>query len=414
MKTICYKSIYFFMIIVLLFMYVFPITSFADSKFKTYVALGDSIAYGYGLSNRDSESYASRVQSKYQISAENFKNLAVSGMTCAEFYQIIQTKEYTEAIEKAELATISSGSNELLGLVTKAVSDVTGIPSEDPAFLVKAQEKFLKAGVIEKIKMLTAIYNFFTSEESKTQIENAIKSYQENWNQAVLYIKEKNPKITIVATEFYNPYYEFSLGSYDLGGFVDENIQKLNQILTTRSNQEKDYKIAKIYSSFNTTNPRLTNVSIDTQKFNLDPHPNISGHEIICTKILDALSEIQEEKINIETLAFSNISEQVYTGKAITPEIMIKNQDKQLVKDQDYTITYLNNVEIGEAKLIINGIGKYEGKVIKTFQIKDKDRKEITGLKINAIKDEVYTGIKVVPDVEVMDGNQKLNKNVDS
>lgn len=413
MRKIFNKSIVFAMITILVFLYIFPILSFAESPFKTYLALGDSIAYGYGLQNKDVESYAARVKEKYQINSSNFKNLAVSGMTCAEFYQIIQTKEYTDAIESADLLTVSIGSNELLGIVTKAVSMVTEIPSDDPEFLIKAQEKFIKAGALEKMRMLTAIYNYFTSEESKVEIENAIKSYGENWNNAVLYIQQKNPRITIVATEFYNPYYEFSLGSYDLGGFVDENIQKLNQILTTRSNQEKDYKIAKIYSAFNTTNPRLTNVSIATQQFNLDPHPNIAGHEIICTKILDALSDVEQEKINIEALTFSNIPDQVYTGQSITPEITIKNQEMSLVKDQDYTITYLDNIEIGEAKLIINGIGKYEGRVIKTFQIKDKERKEISEVTINNIEDKVYTGIKVIPDVEIMDGNQKLKKDVD-
>ena len=66
----------------------------------------------------------------------------------------------------------------------------------------------------------------------------------------------------------------------------------MNVILTSYSNSEKEYKIAKIYSSFNTTNPRITNVNISATKFNVDPHPNVLGHEIICTKILDALSNV--------------------------------------------------------------------------------------------------------------------------
>ena len=396
-----------------IFMYLFPILSFAENQFANYVALGDSIAYGYGLENKDVESYAARVKEKYNIEASNFKNLAVSGMTCAEFYQIIQTAEYTEAIKKADLLTISIGSNELLGIVKKAVSEILEIPFDDPAFLIKAQEKFLNANVIEKARLLREIYNFFTSEEAKVEIENAIKSYQENWNNALIYIKEINPQATIVATEFYNPYYEFSLASYDLGGFVDESIQKLNQILIARSNGEQEYKIAKIYEAFNTTDPRITNVAISAEKFNLDPHPNSLGHEIICTKILDVLSNVEENKTKIETLMFSDISDQTYTGEEITPEVIIKDQDKQLIKDEDYTVSYLDNIEIGEAKIIINGIGKYEGKVIKTFQIKNTERKDITQLKINTIEDKVYTGIKITPDIEIIDQNEKLKKDID-
>ena len=93
-------------IFLLILSYIFPILSYSKTENKKYVALGDSIAYGYGLNNRVKQSYASRVKEKYNIKDENFKNLAVSGMTCAEFYKIIKTKQYTEAIKSADLITI--------------------------------------------------------------------------------------------------------------------------------------------------------------------------------------------------------------------------------------------------------------------------------------------------------------------
>lgn len=400
-------------IFLLILSYIFPILSYSKTENKKYVALGDSIAYGYGLNNRVKQSYASRVKEKYNIKDENFKNLAVSGMTCAEFYKIIKTKQYTEAIKSADLITISIGSNELLGIVTKAISKVTGIPSNDPGFLTKSQEKFLNSGIIEKAKMLAAIYNFFTSEDTKIEIETAINSYKQNWDKSIIYIKEINPNLVIVATEFYNPYYEFSLGSYDLGGFVDENIQKLNEILINRSNSEKDYKIAKIYSAFNRTNPRYTNVNISLKDFNLDPHPNNSGHELICTKILDALSTKETERKNIEKLAFTNIPDQTYNGKEIKPNIIIKDNNTQLVEDKDYTISFVNNIEIGEAKVLIDGIGNYQGSVTKTFNIKEIERRDILNLKIDKLENQIYTGIKIIPDIHIYDGNKQLILNTD-
>ena len=84
----------------------------------------------------------------------------------------------------------------------------------------------------------------------KVEIDKAVESYNTNWKKSVQYIKSINPNVQIVATEFYNPYYEIALGSYDLGGFVDENIQKLNKILIEQSNSEQEYKIAKIYEAF--------------------------------------------------------------------------------------------------------------------------------------------------------------------
>lgn len=334
-------------------------------------------------------------------------------MTCTEFYQIIQTSEYTQAIKSADLITISIGSNELLGLAIKVVSQVTGVPANDPNFAEKAQQVFLDANIIEKTRMLTEMYNIFTSEETKVEIEKAIKAYQENWLKSVQYIKGLNSDVEIVATEFYNPYYEIGLGSYDLCGFVDENIQKLNQILIASSNSEKEYKIAKIYEAFNTTKPRLTNVNVSMSNLNIDPHPNVLGHEVICTKVLDALSSTTASKKDISKLAINEIPDQTYTGEEIKPEVTIKDGNTQLVKDKDYTVSYSDNIKIGEAKVTIMGIGNYTGTVIKTFNIKDVEQKDIANLKISSVESQTYTGIKITPDVEIMDGNNKLIKDTD-
>ena len=412
MKRITNKVLSILIILILLIAYIFPIMSFANSNFTTYVALGDSIAYGYGLADRDNDSYASKVRQKYNISQSNFQNLAVSGMTCAEYYEKIQEEEYTNAIENADLLTVSIGSNELLGLVTKAVSDVTGVPIDSPNFVEEAQNVFLSASMLEKIKMLTEIYNTFTSEEMKLQIEASINTYKDNWSKSIQYIKEINPDITIVATEFYNPYYEISLGSYDLGGFVDENIQKMNEILHENSNSESEYKIAKIYDAFNTTNPRLTNVNISMSDLNVDPHPNVLGHEVICTKIMDALVDADNKK-DISELTINDIKDQVYTGEGITPKVTIKDGNTELVENRDFTVSYSDNVNIGEAKVTIIGIGNYEGKVIKTFNITNSEQKDISDLNINQLDDETYTGIKITPDVEITDGDYRLSKNTD-
>ena len=414
MKRVIKKIISTLIIVLLSVSYMYPIITYADtSTFKTYVALGDSIAYGYGLSDRDTESYAAKVAKKYNISSSNFKNLAVSGMTCEEFYEQIQKSEYTNAIKSANLITISIGSNELLGIVIRAVADVTGVSADDPDFVTKAQNAFLNASAIQKVMMLNKIYKFCTSEETKVTIENAIKKYEEKWKQSVEYIKNQNPDVVIVATEFYNPYYEVAFASWDISGFVDEYIKKMNVILTSYSNSEKEYKIAKIYSSFNTTNPRVTNVNIATSNFNIDPHPNTLGHEIICTKVLDALSSITVSKKAIESLGISEITDQTYTGKAIEPEITIRDGETILIKDKDYTVSYSNNINIGEAKIIITGIGNYTGSVTKTFNIKEKERKDITKLSINTIEEQVYTGIKITPEVKINDQSYILVKDKD-
>lgn len=412
MKRITSKSLNILIIFILLIIYICPIITFANSNFTTYVALGDSIAYGYGLANRETESYPNMIREKYNISESNFQNLSIPGMTCTEFYQKIQEEDYTNVISNADLLTISIGSNELLGLVTKAVSEVTGVPEDSANFVEEAQNVFLNANMLEKLNMLTEIYNMFTSEEMKLQIEASINAYKDSWTKSIQYIKQINPDITIVATEFYNPYYEISLGSYDLGGFVDENIQKLNEILINSSNSETEYKIAKIYDAFNITDPRLTNVNISLSNLNVDPHPNALGHEVICTKIMDALVDVDNKK-DISELTISEIKDQAYTGEEITPKVIIKDGNVELVENQDFTVSYSDNLNIGEAKVTIIGIGNYEGKVIKTFNITNSEQKDISNLNISKLSDETYTGIKITPNVEITDGDYKLIKDTD-
>ena len=412
MKRITSKSLNILIIFILLIIYICPIITFANSNFTTYVALGDSIAYGYGLANRETESYPNMIREKYNISESNFQNLSIPGMTCTEFYQKIQEEDYTNVISNADLLTISIGSNELLGLVTKAVSEVTGVPEDSANFVEEAQNVFLNANKLEKLNMLTEIYNMFTSEEMKLQIEASINAYKDSWTKSIQYIKQINPDITIVATEFYNPYYEISLGSYDLGGFVDENIQKLNEILINSSNSETEYKIAKIYDAFNITDPRLTNVNISLSNLNVDPHPNALGHEVICTKIMDALVDVDNKK-DISELTITEIKDQAYTGEEITPKVTIKDGDVELIENQDFTVSYSDNLDIGEAKVTIIGIGNYEGKVIKTFNITNSEQKDISNLDTTKLNDETYTGIKITPDVEITDGDYKLIKDTD-
>lgn len=423
MKNRILKKVFSLLIIFLIIIpYLFPLSKSigVKSRYSKYVAVGDSIAYGYGLENKDVDSYAAKVRDYYEISSSNFQNKAVSGMTCAQFYDIIQTAEYTDVIKDADMLTVSIGSNELLGLATQAVADVTGVQKGDPQFAEKTLEVFKNASLTEKATMSKQIYDFFTSNETKEKIDAAILQYQEKWTKSVEYIYSINPDIVFVATEFYNPYYEIELLNYDLGGFIDESIQRLNKILWDTSNSEQKYRIAKIYDAFNTTDPRITNVNVSLLNggFNIDPHPNVAGHEVIYTKVIDELALTQDsqepQKKDISTLTISDIADKPYTGQAIEPEIKIKDGTKDLVKDLDFNVIYQNNIEVGQATATIMGIGDYEGRVEKTFNIVEvKTRKDISNVTIEDIDKQVYTGYAIKPTVVIKDGENVLTENTD-
>ncbi|MGN1341244.1 MAG: hypothetical protein ACI4WS_13205 [Oscillospiraceae bacterium] len=77
---------------------------------------------------------------------------------------------------------------------------------------------------------------------------------------------------------------------------------------------------------------------------------------------------------DISTLSFGKIPTKSYTGKELTPSIVIKDGDKKLTYGwkNDYTVSYENNKDIGTATVTITGRGDYTGIKKLTFRIVPK------------------------------------------
>lgn len=74
-------------------------------------------------------------------------------------------------------------------------------------------------------------------------------------------------------------------------------------------------------------------------------------------------------KKSIENIEISDIEDEEYTGSTIKPEVKIEDEDIVLVDGKDYTLSYIDNIEIGTATIVITGIGNYVGEIQKSFQI---------------------------------------------
>jgi len=111
-------------------------------------------------------------------------------------------------------------------------------------------------------------------------------------------------------------------------------------------------------------------------------------------------------------LQISDIADQTYTGVAITPQIVIKNQDsgENLVQGTDYTVSYSNNMNVGKASVTIQFAGLYSGTVTKYFNIVAKDA---GGIVLSDISNQTYTGSAITPTITVKDGSKELVKDTD-
>ena len=100
-----------------------------------YVALGDSIAHGYGLGNPEKDSYVGQVK---QYLEENYdyvfaENFGTNGMRSDELLDILTNPEndmynkYHATLQHADIVTISIGSNDLMLCSGGHAGDLTKI-----------------------------------------------------------------------------------------------------------------------------------------------------------------------------------------------------------------------------------------------------------------------------------------------
>lgn len=85
-------------------------------------------------------------------------------------------------------------------------------------------------------------------------------------------------------------------------------------------------------------------------------------------------NEITVPGLNIKGAKIVMPSEETYSynGKAQTPDVTVTLNDKELEKNTDYKIDYVNNQNAGTATINITGMGRYEGSVSKNFAIAKK------------------------------------------
>ena len=85
----------------------------------------------------------------------------------------------------------------------------------------------------------------------------------------------------------------------------------------------------------------------------------------------------------------------VYDGTAKEPTVTVVLDEKTLIQGTEYTVTYEDNINVGTAKAIITGVGKYEGEVIKEFTITEAPL-TVTSSGYSGTYDGVAHGITVI------------------
>ncbi len=279
------KIVRVFFIVVLVFVILMPYTTAkpGDYEYKIvqYVALGDSIAGGYGLEDVQRESYVGRVAAALEdrYGAVRLKNFGENGLRSDELLDILEDEgneqhdSYMEAIQKADLITLSIGSNDLLQYLSRDV-DLQDFKKNGDRLFTEACQKFSQniPGILDIIS------------------QNA-------------------PNAQLFVNNIYNPCNDISFGiseemAKNLEQMAEQYIQKLNKGFETKrvqsvfnpkkkSKKSQKYALVDVKGAFENSDEKLINMMISWRS--IDPHPNREGHRVIAELIIPQI-DLDKEK----------------------------------------------------------------------------------------------------------------------
>ena len=113
--------------------------------------------------------------------------------------------------------------------------------------------------------------------------------------------------------------------------------------------------------------------------------------------------------ISDATITLSH-STYTYTGEKLEPKVQVMMDDTVLSEYTDYTVRYTNNTNVGKAKVIVTGIGRYSGKCKKIFIIK---KLNLGDCSFEIADSFPYTGLAITPGIVASsDGTVISNDNL--
>ena len=136
-----------------------------------------------------------------------------------------------------------------------------------------------------------------------------------------------------------------------------------------------------------------------------------SIHCSVCGEIKEGTSKlIAKLPKPMSMVEVSGIVDIIYTGNVIKQDIVIKDGEAKLIQDTDYTVSYSNNKNAGNATVTITGIGDYTGTKNLTFIINSAP---ISNTTITGLTAKTYTGKALFESPVVKNGIITLNGGTD-
>lgn len=123
-------------------------------------------------------------------------------------------------------------------------------------------------------------------------------------------------------------------------------------------------------SEITLTGDSLSGITISNEQgesYIIDTDKKVISVQTSENGVIEIGKSVNDENISVV------IENQIYTGELLRPEVKVFDKETQLTEGKDYLIDYGSNVNIGDAFIIINGIGNYNGTRKVHFRIVEKE-----------------------------------------
>jgi len=280
------------MMLILSFGFAVPVSAAGTNS---YVALGDSISFGYNMTPT-TDSSGRNIGVGYPtlfydtLGSDTFgtyANLSNPGETSTTILQTIS--DNSSCVSSATIITLSVGSNNILGpVITSIVKAFAAkniiLDPNDPNF-----ETLLQNAIYNNPEVLPELFTKLNNPSDpltiklKTNLTLGALKFNKDFPNIIKSIRSKNRTCELYVNTIYNPL-----------KYSDPMYQSLNTLINSMNATIKfyaylyNYKVVDVYQVIK-NNPGYVPFNISTSdisKLNFDVHPTAEGQQAICDKLV--------------------------------------------------------------------------------------------------------------------------------
>lgn len=270
----------------------------AEPDTVKYVALGDSITSGYGLTEPKTLSFPALIAADQGYFVTNYGQ---GGATSATLLASLAEPTVAADVASADVITITIGGNDLMGALYSYIANAWNADKGTSITALDVQ----KALANKDGSMLAFAFNIIGDFGQSTVAAQAIADFTQNFAAVIGAVRKANPDVLLFVATQYNPYKwlpgqctdSYRTQVEQITAVFEAGVATLNGVITSAA-QAGGAVVVDVYGAFNASEENLSNASYSSKamgpilipEVELDFHPNEAGHRVIANTMETAVN----------------------------------------------------------------------------------------------------------------------------